>query len=219
MTLSRGPMLGLAAGYLIARIGWVKRKRLAMVVALLFLTAGGVVLHKKSVQYSELASEENQGAIALDESKSSATYRTRLYEVYKPVAVAGGWFGWSGTDYPKAAAQINPDAANFFSIDNEYLLLWVAQGKVGLTLFILIVAESAIGLARAIRRSESDVDTCFYYCLGGMMAGLLVVLMTVSLMGQGYILFFLCSGWIQSLPVDDWAPQLAPRFDFRRVFT
>jgi hypothetical protein len=219
MTLSRGPLLGAAAGFLIARVGLAKRKRLAMIVALLLLAGGSVIAHKKAAQLSKLASDEAQGAVVMDESTGSATYRTRLYEVYKPVAEAGGLFGWSGTKYPKVAAQINPEAANFFSVDNEYLLLWVVQGKVGLTLFILIVAEGAITLVRAILHSRQAIDTSFYFCLAGMQAGLLVVLVTVFLAGQGYILFFLCSGWIQSLPVDDWAPRSVPRFAFRRVFT
>lgn len=220
LTLSRGPWLGAVAGYLIARVGLKKRKRLAMIVALLFLAIGGVLAHRSAVQLSKLSSDENtSAAIAMDERKSSAAYRTRLYEVYKPVAEEGGLFGWSGTLYPKAAAEINPRAADFFSIDNEYLLLWVAQGKVGLTLFVLIVAEAAIALVRAILRSKDAIDTCFYFCLGGMLAGLLLVLITVFLAGQGFVLLFLCCGWIQSLPVDDWVPRSAPRFVFRRVFT
>jgi hypothetical protein len=219
MTLSRGPLLGVAAGFLIAGVGLAKKKRSAMIVALLLLTAGGVIAHKKSVQYSKLAMEEAQGAIALDESKGSATYRTRLYEVYKPVAEAGGLFGWSGALFAQVAARINPTAATFYSIDNEYLLLWVAQGKVGLTLFVLIVAEGAIALVRAILHSRQATDTCFYFCLAGMQLGLVVVLLTVFLAGQGNILFFLFSGWIQALPVDDWAPRSAPQFVFRRVFT
>ena len=212
MTLSRGPELGTVAGYLIARVGVVKKKRLALIVALVLISAGFVIAHRRSVAYSR--SESQQTVLeeaAIDESKASATYRTRLYDVYKPVAEKGGWFGWSATAYPRAPS--------FFSIDNEYLLLWVTQGKVGLTLFLIIVAEDAIALVRAILRSQQPVDTCFYYCLCGMMAGLVVVLITVFLAGQGYILFFLFSGWIQSLPHDAWAPRSAPRFAFRRIFT
>jgi hypothetical protein len=212
-------VLGVAAGFLIASVGLAKKKRLAIIVALLLLTAGGVIARVKSAQYSKLAMAEAQGAVVMDESKGSATYRTRLYEVYKPVAEAGGLFGWSGALFAKVAARINPTAATFFSIDNEYLLLWVAQGKVGIILFLLIIAESAFALVRAILHSREAIDTAFYFCLAGMQAGLVIVLLTVYLAGQGYILFFLCSGWIQSLPIDDWAPPSAPRFFFRRVFT
>jgi hypothetical protein len=148
---------------------------------------------------------------------ASATYRTRLYNVYEPVAEAGGMFGWSTTAYPKAARAINPKAANFFSIDNEYLLVWVTQGKVGLALFILILTEGVIALIRAILRSQQAIDTSFYYCLGGTLAGLIVVLITVFLAGQGYVLFFLLSGWIQSLPVDSWVPRSGPQLTFRRI--
>jgi hypothetical protein len=220
MTLSRGPWLGVAVGYLIARVGMVKKTRLAMIVALLLLTAGGVIVKRRVVEYSRIANQEaaSGGGIVLDESTSSATYRTRLYEVFEPVAEEGGLFGWSATAYQNAAVKY-PEVAPFGSIDNHYLFVWVAQGKVGLTLFILIAAEGAIALVRAILRSQQTIDTCFYFCLGGMLAGLLVVLFTVYLNGQGYTLFFLCSGWIQSLPDDDWALRSAPPFAFRRVFT
>ncbi len=37
---------------------------------------------------------------------------------------------------------------------NDYLLLWVTQGKVGLNLFILSAAEGAFAIVRAIRHSR-----------------------------------------------------------------
>lgn len=212
MTLSRGPELGAAIGYLIARVGLVKRKHLALFVALVLICSGFVIARQRVATLEAIA----DGA-SLNESDASATYRTRLYDVYEPVAEAGGMFGWSATAYVKTARAINPKTANFFSIDNEYLLLWVTQGKVGLGLFILILAEGAIALIRAILRSQKTIDTCFYYCLGGMLAGLIVVLITVFLAGQGYVLFFLFSGWIQALPVDSWVPRSGPQFTFRRI--
>jgi hypothetical protein len=88
-----------------------------------------------------------------------------------------------------------------------------------LILFIFIVAEGAIALLRAILRSKDTIDTCFYYSMAGLLASLATVIVTVFLAGQGYVLFFLCCGWIQALPVDDWVPRTAPQFFFRRVFT
>lgn len=218
MTLSRGPDLGIAIGYLIARVGMVKRKGVALAVALVLLGAGGVFAHRSAAKYSELANEEASGAIAMDEAGASATYRTRLFDVFEPIAEEGGMFGWSPTGYPRAAVKY-PKAKSYLSIDNEYLLLWVTQGKVGVTLFILILAEGAIALVRALLRSKQAADTCFYYCLGGMLTGLAVVLITVFLAAQGFILFFLFCGWIQALPVDEWTPRPAPQLAFRRIVT
>jgi O-Antigen ligase len=212
MTLSRGPLLGIGAGFLVARIGLVKKRRLAVALALVLIAVASFGARQRAAAYSSKYNDQSTNAIAgEDESEASAMYRTRLYNVYEPVAQKGGLFGWSATAYPRVGA--------FSSIDNEYLLLWVTQGKVGLTLFLLIVAEGALAIVLAIRRSQLATDTWFYYCLGGMLAGLAVVLITVFLAGQGYILFFLCSGWIQSLPDDRWARRHHSRFSFRRVYT
>jgi O-antigen ligase len=113
-----------------------------------------------------------------------------------------------------------PKIQPYDSIDNEYLFLWVIQGKVGLALFILIVLEGAIAIIRAILRARARQDACFYYCLGGMLAGLLIVLITVYMSWQQLVLLFLCVGWSQSL-CDQFAeaqPSLASKFNFRRVF-
>jgi hypothetical protein len=212
MTISRGPELGVATGYLIARVGLVKKKHLALIVALVLICSGFVIARQRAVGLEAIADEAS-----LDETQASATYRTRLYEVYKPFAEEGGMFGWSAAKYQKTSANKYPKTAAFFSIDNEYLFLWVTQGRIGLTFFLLIAAEGAIALIRAILRSQQTIDTCFYYCMGGMLTGLLVVLITVYLTAQGYILFFLFSGWIQSLRVDSWPPRSGPQFTFRQI--
>jgi hypothetical protein len=211
MTLSRGPMLGAVAAYLIARIGLVKKKRMAALIAVLLIGAGALAAHQRAASLSRL---DNQGELVAgspdDEAKASAAYRTRLYEVYKPVAEKGGLFGWSAAAFPRDIT--------FWSIDNEYLLLWVAQGQVGLSLFILIVTESLLALFQAILRAQHPEDLSFYYCMAGMLIGLLLVLGTVFLGGQGYVLFFLCSGWIQALPDNEWVARRVPEFAFRRVY-
>jgi len=212
MTISRGPELGVALGYLIARVGLVKKRGLALIVALILISSGLVIAHQRTVELQATSDDAS-----LDETQASAAYRTRLYEVYEPFAEEGGMFGWSAAKYQKTSASKYPKTAAFFSIDNEYLFLWVTQGRIGLTFFLLIAAEGAIGLIRAILRSQQAIDTCFYYCMGGMLAGLLVVLITVYLTAQGYMLFFVFSGWIQSLRFDAWAPRSGPQFTFRRI--
>jgi hypothetical protein len=214
MTLSRGPWLGAASGFLIAQIGLAKNKRLAVIAALVLGSIGGVLAHNQAAQYSKQAKEyEESGWQGLSETEASALYRTHLYDTYRPTAERGGLFGLSATAYPR----IQP----FDSIDNEYLFLWVIQGKVGISLFILIVLEGAIAIIRAILRAREREDACFYYCLGGMLAGLLLVLITVYMNWQALVLFFLCIGWSQSLP-DQFTkirPASVSRFSFRRVFS
>jgi len=53
----------------------------------------------------------------------------------------------------------------------------------------LIALESMIGIIRAIR-SPVNADISLYYCLGGFLVGLLLVLATVYLRA-GYVLFFM----------------------------
>ena len=214
MTLSRGPCLGAAAGWLIARVGPSRRKAVAVTVALVLFAAGGLIVHQRASSLAQAESAPSRTeATGPDESKASAAYRTRLFEVYEPVAEKGGWFGWSATKFPRDIS--------FWSIDNEYLLLWVTQGKIGIALFLLIIAEGAIALVRAIRGDNRIVDVCFYYCLAGMLGGLVLILTTVFLGGQGLILFFLCLGWIQSLPgpAKLYRGRSAAQFNFRRVYT
>jgi len=211
MTLSRGPWIGAVAGFLIARVGMVKNRRMAIVLALALATVGGVYAKVKTSQLAQISADD----MSLDESTSSAYYRTQLYTVYKPVAERGGLFGWSGSGYPR-----DP---HLDSIDNEYILLWVAQGMVGLGLFILIALESMIGIIRAIRKSRQRADISLYYCLGGFLVGLLLVLATVYLTAQGYVLFFMLAGWTQSLRDQSGGAEalssvVPSRFTFKRVF-
>jgi hypothetical protein len=210
MTLSRGPMLGCAAGFLIARIGLVRNRRLALIVALVLAATGGILANYKAMQLSQMDLE------TATEEQLTAHYRTQLFTVYGPVAEAGGLFGWSAATYPRAI--------NLASIDNEYLFLWVANGLVGLSLFILIATEGAVAVVQAVRRSRQRIDTCFYYCLGGILAGLMVVIITVFLAAQGFVLFFLFIGWSQSLhdqygTAAELPQRPALRFAFRRVFS
>jgi O-antigen ligase len=188
MTLSRGPWLGAATGFLIAHIGLVKKRkrRIAVIIAIIVGIVGVIKVNQNVEMYTRLS-----GVQHVTEDQSSAAYRTQLYRIYKPIAQTGGMFGWSATAYPREG--------NFGSIDNEYLLLWVIQGKVGLSLFILLLIESFWGIIRAIWRSGNRTDMCFYFCLGGMLGGILVVISTVFIAAQCYNLFFLCIGWSQSL--------------------
>ena len=214
MTLSRGPFLGAAAGWLIARIGPSQRKMVGVALAVFLFIAGAVVVHQSAASLSRSENAPARaGANTQDESQASAAYRTRLFEVYEPVAERGGWFGWSATKFPRDLS--------FWSIDNEYLLLWVTQGKVGIGFFLLITLEGFIALIRAMFIAERSVDLYLYFCLIGMLVGLVLILTTVFLAGQGLILFFFCLGWIQSLPgpANLYGSRAAAPFHFRRVYT
>lgn len=91
MTLSRGPWIGAVAGFLIAQIGLVKNKRIAIVAALVLGTVGGVLAHNKAEEYSNRAKEYSQADWGgLSETQTSALYRTHLYDTYRPTAERAG---------------------------------------------------------------------------------------------------------------------------------
>lgn len=212
LTLSRGPLLGAVLGFLIARIGMVRNRRLAVIVALMLGIIGGIFYNAKASKIAKMTEDE---AFAAGETLQSAYYRTHLVSVYEPIAEAGGLFGWSATAYPRVPG--------LESIDNEYLLLWVTQGKVGLSLFILIVAETALAIVQAVRKSQNRLDSCFYYCLGAILCSILFVITTVWLTDQALVLFFVLVGWSQSLRDQYSKEEVTPegivtRFSFRRVF-
>ncbi len=71
---------------------------------------------------------------------------------FRPDCGMGGAFGW-GNSFPHVGGQD--------SIDNEYLLVWLLQGYVGLTALILIFVEGTASLVRAGIKARSIQDTAF----------------------------------------------------------
>jgi hypothetical protein len=85
------------------------------------------------------------------------------------------------------------------SIDNQYLLVWLVQGYVGLAAFILIVTEGTWAFTRAGILTRSFQERHLVFTLLGIWLGLAVCLATVWLNSVVVDLFFLLAGWSQAI--------------------
>lgn len=211
MTQSRGPWLGV---FFAIAIVWVGRQRfvrraawkLTFAALAIFLMSYGMVSRYTSGSLQDAHTVEQRDAV----------YRRELLPDYTPVVMQRPLLGWGASDYPKVHG-LN-------SIDDEYLLLAVTNGLVGLALFLLINAENLRALILATRAEKNPTNRAFLFALMGILGGLLFTLTTVFLGMQVFQLFFLLSGWIQALrPVRSLAPFAAPvaarsQYRFRRVF-
>jgi hypothetical protein len=186
LTESRGPEIALAAGFLILQISRVKYTKLATGVVLVLLIVAGL----GAKQY--YASIGNVSDIyRVDEETSSALYRSMMNEVYPAIAEKGGWLGWGISGVPHVDGMK--------SIDNDFLLVHLIQGRLGYILIVLICAESirtAIARLWSFRGLEDRVFAC------SMLAALAILWITLYtvFMGQQLPQFaFLLIGWGQSL--------------------
>ena len=113
-----------------------------------------------------------------------------MWNTYVPIAKLGGAWGW-GNVFPVMEGRT--------SIDNEYLLVWLVQGYVGLASLILIFAEATLAFARPGIAAGSRQERHFVFTLLGIWLGLAVCLATVYLSFTAIVLFFLLAGWSQSI--------------------
>jgi len=206
MTLSRGPMIGMAISYLVARIGKAKNMTLASIVTLVLLCVGGTIGYIKAQQYT-------QGP-AQNQDQENAIYRRILLDEYKPYVERGGLFGWGVVDRPVVPGM--------FSIDNAYLNIQLQQGNLGLWTLLLMGGESLLAAFLAARRATQRSDVFFALCMLGGMAGLLLSMTSVWLGPPMYALFFMMVGWSQSLRQTESVSVMVQqpantRFAFRRV--
>jgi hypothetical protein len=209
MTQSRGPWIGAIIAVATASIGRAKNAlRQAILVFGLGLVIG-IPLYSMGKAYATVPDGK-----ATSEQQQTAQYRNEMIDRYTPIAKWGGAFGW-GNNFPRVGGQD--------SIDNEYLLVWLLQGYVGLTFLILIVVDGAASLVRAGIKAHSIQERSFIFTLLGALLGLAVCLYTVFLSDQPYQIFFLIIGWSQALHSVDAVNQRQqdelPRPDSVLVFT
>jgi O-antigen ligase len=109
------------------------------------------------------------------------------------------------------------------SIDNQYLLLAVTQGLVGLGFFLAILVSCAGRLLYLVARPARPEDQSLVFAHMAVLIGLSVTLTTVYMGEQVVMLFFLFIGWVQGMrpaAAETAAIGLVPaRFEFRRVLT
>jgi hypothetical protein len=184
MTQSRGPWIGAIIAVIIASIGRAKNAlRQAILVFGLSLVVG-IPLYLWFHDYV------SGPTAAIGSEQQTAQYRKQMIDNYIPIAESGGAFGW-GNAYSHVGGQD--------SIDNEYLLVWLLQGYVGLASLILIVVEGTTSLVRAGIKARSIQERYFAFSLLGALLGMAFCVYTVWLSDQPYQMFFLIIGWSQAL--------------------
>jgi O-Antigen ligase len=201
-TQSRGPQLGALVGYSILQIPRFRHLKVAAFVLLVLFAIGAAAAYSFFDAYTSAADNGS-----LNETQTSAIYRRELLKSYEPVVEQGGWLGWGGLNIPVAGGQK--------SIDNAYLLMQLAQGKLGLYLFLLIIAEGLWTTAYNAFSFRSPESRFMAFTLLATMISLFQSLTTVYLAGQIVPICWLLLGWSQSLQDES---SSEPKFYFKRVF-
>jgi hypothetical protein len=212
LTGSRMPMACGVLTYMLMRIPSFKSMRTGIITMLGIVLIGGGIVYTGYQKYTTLKEGEN----ATDEALTSALYRQQLLENYAPVLELGGWLGWGADSFPRVGGQI--------SIDNNYLMLQLMQGKLGRYSFILLGLEAALTLSLALRKFQSRESQYIAFSIFTALIGIFVALTTVAMFEQVIQMLFLLLGWSQSLQ-DTYAfgaraavlTGSEPKFRFRRV--
>jgi hypothetical protein len=186
LTESRGPQIALVAGILILQISRFRYTKLLTVVVVVLLTVAAL----GAQQYFARVTDVN-GAAAKGDEVSSAEYRRVMNKVYPPIAEKGGWFGWGIMGFPHIRGMK--------SIDNEFLLVHLVQGKLGYILILLICAESIRTAVARLWGFQALEDRVFACSMLAAFAILWITLYTVYMGEQLPQFAFLLIGWGQSL--------------------
>jgi O-antigen ligase len=210
MAQSRGPWVG--AGLALVLVLLMQRFSTWKAAALFGLCAGVffAAAYIYGRQYTGVQRSE-----AVTEEQRNAVYRRELLDSYRPIVKQRKLFGWGITTYPSMNGQA--------SIDNEYLMLAVTQGFVGLGLFVAIGAGSLLRLLRLAAQPIAMNDRALLVAHLAAILGVLTTITTVFLGEQAILLFFLLVGWGQGMNPPRVEPAAAKRrmaeFQFQRVLT
>jgi hypothetical protein len=186
MTLSRGPWLGLAFGFGVSLIGFARNTRKAFIR---FIVLAVLVFAVSYPFVNHYTSGTTATAQVIDQE--NAVYRRQLIDSYTPVVQAGGLWGWGVTKFPIVNGQN--------SIDNEYLYLGVTRGYLGVSVFLILIADAIFSLIRTGLRFRNREDRLFAFCMVGVISGVLFAITTVYLDYQMYNMLFLLLGWSQAI--------------------
>jgi hypothetical protein len=186
MTQSRGPWMGLGFGFAVALIGFAQNTRRAFIRFIVIATLVFAAAYPFFNQYTAGTTADAQNI-----DQENAIYRRQLIDSYTPVVEAGGLWGWGQTKFPIVNGQA--------SIDNEYLYLGVTRGYLGVTVFILLMADVILSLIRTGLSFHNREDRLFAFCMIGVISGVLFSITTVYLGNQIYNLLFMLFGWSQAI--------------------
>jgi O-antigen ligase len=181
--------------------------------AVLFALVAGIFFFSAYI-YGKKYTEVDR-AEAVNDEQRNAIYRRELLNSYKPIIKERMAFGWGITTYPSMNGQT--------SIDNEYLMLAVTQGFLGLGLFVAIGAGSLFRLLILLTRPMAPEDRAIIVAHLAALIGVLTTITTVFLGEQAILLFFIVVGWSQGMNpqrVEETVPnRLIREFRFQRVLT
>lgn len=208
MTQSRGPWIGVALALVFAFFTRMMPVGKAAIAFLLFLTVFGTAAYYVGKNYTD---RDIRQAVTVEQQ--SAIYRRQLLTNYAPKIAERPAFGWGITNYPEINGQQ--------SIDNEYLLLVVTEGFLGLAVFLAIVGGTGMRLLQFISRPIEHEDRLLVFAHMAVLIGLTTTLTTVYMGEQVVMLFFMFVGWVQAMnPAEAVASargDFAPQLRFRRV--
>jgi hypothetical protein len=200
-TQSRGPLIALGAGFVILQIPRFKNTRTMTIVVAVLLAGGFLTMSAYFASYDSISDQAN-----LTEQQTSVLYRRDMNALYPPVAEKGGWTGYGAGGFPVILGMR--------SIDNQYLLIHLAWGRLAYYLFILIAWENIRVLLVRSWQLRNSQDRAFIFSMLAAMAVLWITLLTVFLGGQLPQIASLLIGWIQST-----GRRPVREFSFRRVFS
>jgi hypothetical protein len=211
LTGSRMPMACGVLCYMLLLIPRFKSMKTGVITILSIVIIGGSIGYIGFEKYTTVKEGQQSG-----EAQASAIYRRQLLENYAPVLEVGGWLGWGVDSFPRVPGQV--------SVDNNYLILQLAQGKLGRYSFILLGLEAVLSLALALRKFQSRETQYLAFSLMTSLIGIFVALTTVAMFEQVIQMLFLLLGWSQAVQ-DTYAfgaraavaNQPEPKFRFRRV--
>jgi hypothetical protein len=211
LTGSRMPMACGVLCYALLLIPRFKSMKTGVLTIGSILLIGGSIGYTAFQKYTTVKEGERSG-----EAQASAIYRRQLLENYAPALEVGGWLGWGMDTFPRFPGQE--------SVDNNYLILQLAQGKLGKYSFTLLGIEAVLSLALTLRKLQSRETQYLAFSLMTSLIGIFAALTTVAMFEQVIQMLFLLLGWSQSIQ-DTYAfgaratvatgPE--PKFRFRRV--
>ena len=213
LTGSRMPMACSVLCFMLLAIPMFKNVRTGAIIMVTLIVIGGGALFAYFQAYTSVTEGK-----AMDEAQTSAIYRKELELDYAPILEEGGLLGWGALSHPQVQG--------LGSIDNNYMLIELQQGKLGYYSFFLIVIESVLTLIILATKFRTKDSLFMVFSLMGALIGIFVSLKTVYLGEQVPQVLFLLLGWSQSLQdakvigvrkataVSD-LPE--PKFKFKRV--
>jgi len=212
MTGSRMPEACAGLCFLFLQIPRFKTIRTGVITILLIVVVGGGIAYTGFQRYTSVSDDQ-----VTDEAQSSAIYRKQLALEYAPILEEGGWLGYGVLSHPQVIGM--------GSIDNNYILTQLSQGKLGLYTFYLIAVESVLTLGLFVFKFQTKESQFLVFSLMGAIVATFVALYTVYMGEQVPQVLFMIIGWAQSLQdtsvfgagVQAATGMPEPKFRFRRV--